>query len=142
MPIHEEDHHLTTFIAPCGRYRCKTATPGHIASGDGFTRRYDEIVSDILNKTKCVDDVLLWADTVEESFQAVRWLDVCGRHDIALHSEHFVFNQDVVELSGFEITSTSVRQCAKYLRAIVDFPAPKTIMDARSWFGLTLLAWL
>ena len=30
----------------------------------------------------------------------------------------------------------SVRPCAKYLRAINDFPTPRNITDIRSWFGL------
>ena len=83
VPICLEDRHLTTFITPWGRYRYKTAPQGYIASGDGYTRRYDEIVSAIPNKTKCVDDVLLWADTMADSFfQAAEWLDVCGRNGI------------------------------------------------------------
>ena len=68
VPIREEDKHLTTFITPWGRYRYRTAPQGYIASGDGYTRRFDEIVSDIPNKTKCVDDALLWADNLEASF--------------------------------------------------------------------------
>ena len=51
-----------------GRYRYKTAPQGYIASGDGYTRRYDEIVAHIKNKTKCIDDTLLWAPTIEDSF--------------------------------------------------------------------------
>ena len=30
-----------------------------VASGDGFTRRFDEIVAHIPNKTKCIDDTLV-----------------------------------------------------------------------------------
>ena len=45
-----------------------TAPQGYIPSGDGYTRRYDNIISSIPNKTKCVDDTLLWSDTIEESF--------------------------------------------------------------------------
>ena len=79
VPISEEDRHLTTFITPWDRYRYKTASQGYIASGDAYTRRYDEIVADIPNKTKCVDDVLLWADSIEESFfQTAQWLDICN----------------------------------------------------------------
>ena len=127
VPICEADRHLTTFITPWGRYRYKTAPQGYIASGDCYTRRYDEIVSDIQNRTKCVDDALLWADTLEESFfQAVQWLDICGRHGITLNPEKFVFGQDTVEFAGFEITLNSVRPCIKYLQAITDFPgSPK-----------------
>ena len=137
VPLCEEDRHLTTFITPWGRYRYKTAPQGYIASGDGYTRRYDEIVADIPHKTKCIDDALLWADDLEDSFfQAVHWLDICGRNGITLNPEKFVFGADVVEFAGFEITRNDVRPCQRYLQAILNFPTPKDITDVRSWFGL------
>ena len=68
IPLEEGDRHLTTFITPWGRYRYRTAPQGYIASGDGYSRRFDEIASDFPNKTKCIDDTLLWADNLEESF--------------------------------------------------------------------------
>lgn len=137
VPLCEEDRHLTTFITPWGRYRYKTAPQGYIASGDGYTRRYDEIVADIPCKTKCVDDALLWADSLEESFhQATHWLDVCGRNGIVLNPDKFVFGEDTVEFAGFEISPNDVRPSQRYMRAIVDFPTPKNLTDVRSWFGL------
>ena len=137
VPIREEDRHFTTFITPWGRYRYKTAPQGYIASGDGYTRRYDEIVAHIKNKTKCIDDTLLWAPTIEGSFySAVEWLDICGRNGITLNPEKFVFAQDVIEFASFEIINDSVRPCQKYLHAIWDFPTPKNITDIRSWFGV------
>ncbi|CAC5407544.1 unnamed protein product [Mytilus coruscus] len=130
VPIPEEDRHLTTIITPWGRYRYKTSPQGYIASGDAYTRRYDEIVADIPNKTKCVDNVLLWANSIEESFfQPAQWLDNCGRHGITLNPEKFIFGQDVVEFAGFEITSNIIRPCMKYVRAILDFPTPRNITD-------------
>jgi hypothetical protein len=137
VPLHEDDRHLTTFITPWGRYRYKTAPQGYIASGDGYTRRFDEIITDIPNKTKCIDDALLWANDLEESvFQAVLWLDICGRNGITLNPEKFIFGVDEVEFAGVEITRDEVRPCQRYLQAIIDFPTPKDITDMRSWFGL------
>ncbi|XP_061178429.1 uncharacterized protein LOC133187074 [Saccostrea echinata] len=122
---------------PWGRYRYKTAPQGYIASGDGYTRRYDEIVAHIQNKTKCIDDVLLWADSLEDNFfQVAKWLDICEQNGITLNPEKFLFAQDTVEFAGFEITLNSVRPCAKYFNAIMDFPTPQNITDVRSWFGL------
>ena len=73
-------------------------------SWDGYSRRYDEVVADIGNKTKCVDDTLLWADTIEESyFQAIQWLDVCGQNSIILNPEKFVA-APTVDFAGFTIT--------------------------------------
>ena len=94
-------------------------------------------VSHIPNKTKVIDDTLLWADDLAGSFhQAVNWLDICGRHGIILNPDKFVFGQDNVEFAGFEITPTNVRPCAKFLDAIRQFPTPSNITDIRSWFGL------
>ena len=70
VPICEEDRHLTTFITPWGCYRYKTAPQGYIASGDGYTRQYDEIVAHIKNKTTCIDDTLLWAPSIKDSFSS------------------------------------------------------------------------
>ena len=97
VPLHPADRHYTTFITPWGRYRYRTAPQGYISSGDGYTRRYDEIISSVPNKTKCVDDALLWSDTIEESFfQACNWLHICGAHGITLNPEKFRFAQDIV----------------------------------------------
>ena len=113
------------------------APQGYIASGDGYSRRFDEIVSHVPNKTKCVDDTLLWADDVEQSFmQAVNWLDICGRNGIILNPEKFRFAQHTVDFAGFTITDDSVKPSAKYLAAIKDFPTPSNLTDIRSWFGL------
>lgn len=137
IPIRREDRHLTTFITPWGRYRYCTAPQGYIASGDAYSRRFDEIVADIPHFTKCIDDTLLWADNLEESFfQTCRWLDICGQNGITLNPDKFTFGQDTVEFAGFEITLDSVRPCRKYLQAILDFPTPQNITDIRSWFGL------
>ena len=137
IPLHADDRHLTTFITPWGRCRYKTAPQGYIASGDGYSRRFDEIVSHVPNKTKCVDDTLLWEVNLHKSFfQAVDWLDLCGHHGITLNPEKFVFGADTEEFAGFEITPDSVRPCKKYLNAIINFPKPTNITDIRSWFGL------
>ena len=137
VPLHPDDRHLTTFITPWGRYRYCVAPQGYIASGDGYSRRYDEIVADFPCKTKCIDDTLLWADCIEDSFfQTAKWLDICGRNGIMLNLDKFVFGKPEVEFAGFTISMNSVRPCEKYLQAIRDFPTPQNITDIRSWFGL------
>ncbi|MEL6802565.1 MAG: reverse transcriptase family protein, partial [Bacteroidota bacterium] len=137
IALHHDDYHYTTFITPWGRYQYKVAPQGYIASGDGYCRRFDEVVSSIPNKTKCIDDTLLWADSVEESFeQAINWLDTCGKNGIILNPDKFEFAKHSVDFAGFKITADSVKPCDKHLSAIKDFPTPSTLTDIRSWFGL------
>ena len=135
VALHPDDRHLTTFITPWGD--TAIAPQGYVASGDGYSRRFDEIASDFPDKTKCIDDTLLWATDLDASFhQATKWLDLCGRNGITLNPEKFVFGADPVEFAGFEITRDSVRPSQKYLRVIRSFPTPQNITDIRSWFGL------
>ena len=137
IPLYEGDRHLTTFITPWGRMRYRVAPQGYIASGDAYTRRFDAIVSDFPNKSKCTDDSLLWEDDLEKSFfQSVDWLDICGNNGVTCNPEKFDFGQDEVEFAGFEITNDSVRPCVKFFEAIQDYPTPRSISDIRSWFGL------
>ena len=72
VPLHPDDRHYTTFITPWGRYRYCVAPQGYLASGDGYTRRYDEILISYPishnSYTKCVDDVIMWTDTIEDAF--------------------------------------------------------------------------
>ena len=65
VPLHPDDRHYTTFITPWGRYRYCTAPQGYIASVDGYSRCYDEVVASFPQKMKCIDGTLLWPDTIK-----------------------------------------------------------------------------
>ena len=137
IPLHVDDGHLTTFITPWGCYCYCTVPQGYITSGNGHTCHYDEIIAIIPQKTLCIDDSLLWSNSVEESFsQAISWLYICSCNSITFNLTKFVFASDTVKFAGFQITSDSVTPCPKYLQAILDFPRPKNTADICSWFGL------
>ena len=83
---------LTTFITPWGRYRYRTAPQGYLATGDTYMERFDRIISEIPDKTKCVDDTLLWSNTIEVSFfSTCKFLSHCSRNGIDFNQEKFQF---------------------------------------------------
>ena len=128
---------LTTFLTPWGRYRYRKAPMGYLAAGDAYTERFDKIITDVKNKTKCVDDTVLWAQTIQESFhQTCSFLSLCSQNGIVFNQKKFQFCRDEVEFAGFMISSDSVRPSEKILESIRDFPVPKTISNVRGWFGL------
>ena len=47
VPICKEDRNLTTFTMPWGLFRYKRAPQGFVSSGDGYSRRFDEISAHI-----------------------------------------------------------------------------------------------
>ena len=58
----------TMFMTEWGCYRYLRAPQGFHASGYGYTDRFDDIMVDMPQKTHCIDDILLWDETIESAF--------------------------------------------------------------------------
>lgn len=87
VPLHQDDRHLTTFLTPWGRFRYKTTPQGYAASGDGYTKRYDDIISHLDNHTKCIDDALVWGDSAQDCHnRTIEWITTCANNGITLNS--------------------------------------------------------
>ncbi len=141
--LDEESQPLTTFLTEWGRYQYLRMPQGFLASGDAYTRRYDEIIKDVNQKIKIVDDSLLWDCNIEESFYHTwDYLKLCAENGIVFNKEKFQFCQKSVEYAGLQVTDDGVSPSDKILKSIKDFPVPKNITDAQSWFGLVnQVAW-
>ena len=85
ISIWEDDRDLTTFIKLWGRYRYRTLSRGYLAAGDAYPRRYDEIISEILDKAKVVGDTILWSSDIAECFFLT-----CGSSGIILGSKNWL----------------------------------------------------
>ena len=137
VPLKESDRHFTTFITPFGRYRYLVACQGSKAAGDGYTSRYDKIVAEIQNMKKCVDDTILWENSLEQIFfKTCAYLTLCSKKGIIFNKKKFQFGCKTVQFLGFELTSDSVKPSASYLQTISDYPRPTDISGIRGWFGL------
>ena len=78
---------------------------GFVASGDGFKACFDEIKKDVKNSKGCVDDTILYENSVEENFRKTcSFLTLVGSHGIILNSSKFQFCLKEVNYVGFRIT--------------------------------------
>ena len=137
MPLSPESKDATTFITEWGRYRYCRAPQGYHASGDAYTRRFDDITSDFSRVSRCIDDSLLWDESIEESFwHTFDYLKHCSSNGIVFNVEKFVFCEKTCEFAGFELTPEGYRPPKRILDSILSFPVPKTPTDVKSWFGL------
>ena len=88
VKMYKCDRHLTTFITPWGRYRYIRCPQGYIASGDAYTSRYDLIIEGVERYAKCVDDTILWSQSIEDSFtQTAQYLELCRKKWYSTTSE-------------------------------------------------------
>ena len=139
VPLDEESIKLTTFITPWGRYQYLRTPMGHCAAPDAYTKRFDDAIAAIDRKYKCIDDVLLYDDSVESAFwHTYEFLETCFKCGITLNPDKFKFCKRDVEFVGFDLGWESYHPTSGRLSAIRDFPMPAepTITDIRSWHGL------
>ena len=71
MLLDKESQPLTIFITKWGHYMYLHLTQGYLASGDAYTRWYDELIKEVSHKIKIVDDCLLYDHTIEQDFYHV-----------------------------------------------------------------------
>ena len=132
----EADKDATTFITPWGRFRYLTCPQGFLSAGDAYTDRLDRLLEEFERQKRCIDDTLLYDETIEAAFhRACDFLDLCGKNGVILNPAKFQFAQSEVEYLGFNVTATGVQPTESFKESILSFPTPSSLTDIRSWFG-------
>ena len=122
----------TTFITEKGRYRYLTAPQGFHAAGDAYTQRSDNITDSLPRHKKCVDDSLLWDDSIEKAFwHTLDYITLGSENGIIYNREKFHFAKDEVDFAGLTITNDGIKPTQRMIAAIENFPTPKCITDIR-----------
>ena len=84
VEIAEEDRDKMSFITEWGAFRYKRVPQGFGPSGDGYTRRTDDILTAMPDKPgmvdmeKIVDDLLIWSESIRGGiFQSMQCAQLC-----------------------------------------------------------------
>ena len=127
-----EDQKFTTFVTPWGRYRYCVAPQGHLVIGDAFTHWYDEVVKDLEPYfKKCVDDTLIWGQTLEEAFfRTCEYISTCGAAGIVFNRTKLQFGHMELEFLGLNTTADLVSPSNLMLEAIGDFPGQRSSLGS------------
>ena len=90
-----------------------------------------------MRKTRCIDDSLLWDDSIESSFwHTLDYISQCADKGVVFNPDKFHFADMEVEFAGFLVTANGVKPTKRMTDAILHFPTPTNISGVRSWFGL------
>ena len=137
LPLDPNAKDATTFITKWGRFRYCRAPMGFHASGDAYTKRFDDITAGQPRVARVVDDSLLWDEDVESAFwHTFDYIKLCADKGIIFNKAKFKFARKIVEFAGFEMTEEGYRPPKNLVESIRNFPVPKDITGIRSWFGL------
>jgi hypothetical protein len=84
-----------------------------------------------------LDDVILYSDTAEE--HAKRLANVFERFkqaNLQLQPEKCVFAKDKVTYLGFELSHKGIEASPDKVKAVQNFPLPRSVKDVRAFLGL------
>lgn len=111
LPLSPAVWDATTFINEWGRYQYLQGSQGQHTSGDMYTCQFDGITIDMVKKNCCIDDRILWTDSIETAFwYMIKYIPHCGKNGIIFNPEKFHFAKEEVEFAGFWIT----KDCKTY----------------------------
>ena len=137
IPLHPDSRKYTMFITEDGMFQYKRMPMGDHVSMDAYNARFDIITKEVEDMKRCVDDSLLYSQTLEGAFfQTAKYLTLMGDNGILQNPEKFDFGKKEIEWAGFLITNHSVKPLPKHTKAIRSFPTPKGITDMRSFTAL------
>jgi hypothetical protein len=84
-----------------------------------------------------IGDVIVYSKTAREHAQRLaNVLDRFEKANLQLEPEKCVFEKGQVKYLGHVISSRGIKASPDKVRAIQDYPIPKTVKDVRAFFGL------
>ena len=136
LALEDKSSYLTTFLLPSGRYRYLRAPMGLSASSDEWCRHSDWVVEGLSFAKKIVDDILVWAPTLQIlSDRLCTILARCKSMNITISKSKLQISNDLI-FAGFRVADFGISPDPVRTKAIQDFPTPQNIHDLRSYLGL------
>ena len=139
IPLAEEDQLKTTFMLHgMGLYYFKRLPQGGKCSVDQFNRITDELVIDIPNCLKIVDDVLFYGSTVDEVLGGLtKLMEKCRKQDFTLHPNKVSFGNRL-KFAGYVISDKGITIDPRKVEAIRKFKPPENVTDMKAFVGVAV----
>ena len=92
VEFNQESRRLTTLITPWGRFIYRRTPMGDCSAGDASTKRLDDVMQGVPRKYKCVDDNLVFDNSMKAAFwHTYDFLATCAARGITLKPKKFQF---------------------------------------------------
>ena len=104
-----------------------------------FQRLMNKVFADNIGKFIAVhlDDILIFSRNLDEHWQHLRWaLEKLREAKLYGRLHKCEFLKDQVDYLGFEVSPGGIKASPSKIRAVIEWPRPKSVYDVRSFLGL------
>lgn len=137
LELSNESRDLTTFLAEDGMYRFTRLMFGVNCAPEIFQREISHILEDVENKIVFIDDILVFANTIEELHLTVaRVLRILKVNNLTLNPDKCEYDKTRIKFLGLELDADGFHIEEAKIKDIRKFHHPTTISELRSFLGL------
>ena len=139
VPIAEEDRHKTAFSTANGHFEFKRMPFGLKSAPSTFQRMMNNILSELIGDRCLVymDDILIIGENLKEHNSKLRAVfQKLREYNLKVEPDKCEFLKEELNYLGHVVTSEGVRPDENKIKAVVEFPTPKTQKDIKSFLGL------
>lgn len=137
LELSPESRDLTTFLAENGMFRFTRLMFGVNCAPEVFQREMTRILETVENKIVYIDDVLLFADNLEELHKTVaQVLEILRANNLTLNSDKCEYDKTKITFLGHELDQDGFHIEEAKVGAIRKFRRPTTSSELRSFLGL------
>ena len=137
VPVAPQDIPKTAFITQFGTYECPVMPQGLSNAPATFQRLMDELFRDTPRTMVYIDDILIYGASQDEVFETTQEvMNILRKSKLHLRLDKCKFIQDSVKFLGHIIDASGVHASQDGIKAVLDFPTPKTIKDIQAFMGM------
>lgn len=137
LELSEESRELTTFLTENGMYRFTRLMFGVNCAPEVFQREMVRLFVGIDNVIVYIDDVLIFAETLEELRQTVsKVLQILRANNLTLNTAKCEYDKNRIKFLGHQLDADGFHIDEEKVRSVRSFREPTTISELRSFLGL------
>ncbi|XP_065079207.1 uncharacterized protein K02A2.6-like [Ochlerotatus camptorhynchus] len=137
LELSKESRNLTTFLTEEGMYRFTRLMFGVNCAPEVFQREMTRILKDAGNVIVYIDDVLIFAQTLEELRRSVaKVLNILRENNLTLNTAKCEFDQTRIKFLGHELDADGFHIDEDKISSVRNFREPATLSELRSFLGL------
>lgn len=139
IPISEDDKEKTAMITPFGLYEFNVMPFGLCNAPATFQRVMTRILDKLIGVCCLVymDDVIVYSKSMESHIEDLKKvMNMINQAGLKLHYDKCSFGQEKVNYLGYVISNNLISTDQNKIKAINQFPLPKTMKQLKSFLGL------
>lgn len=137
LKLHKESRDLTTFMSENGMFRFKRLMFGVNCAPEIFQREMSRILGGVKNIIVYIDDVLIFADNLEDLHKTVaQVMEILRANNLTINPSKCEFDKSRIKFIGHELDENGFNIDETKIKDIRKFRHPSTVSELRSFLGL------